>query len=79
MTVLASFLNGKSRPVGRRFDGLSAPHPAQSWQVEPRQAIKVDLEAGDTVSLHATGGALVAELAALAADGDDALLSPPFS
>lgn len=73
MTVLASFLNGKSRPVGRRFDGLSAPHPAQSWQVEPRQAIKVDLEAGDTVSLHATGGALVAELAALAADGDDAL------
>ncbi|MEO1421980.1 MAG: DUF1989 domain-containing protein [Pseudomonadota bacterium] len=46
-----SFNNATTRAPGRTFPGLQAGHPNQSWHVDPREALRVDVESGDLLSV----------------------------
>lgn len=72
MNLLTSFQNGISTPKGRRFPGMSAPHPALNWTVHPRIATKITVKAGDTISMQ---NASIVRLVAVDDAGDDALPS----
>ncbi|SLN40655.1 DUF1989 domain-containing protein [Pseudooctadecabacter jejudonensis] len=75
MDILTAFRNGVSRPKGRRFDGLQAPHPATVQRVDPRQAVRVDVAEGDTMSVLHADQTTGLQLAAFGPDGADALAS----
>ncbi|MDC0738902.1 DUF1989 domain-containing protein [Cognatishimia sp. SS12] len=72
-SLLNTFQNGLEPRRGRRFPGLSAPHPAQSWRVDPRKAVKVDIKSGDTLSLVGLSSSMRPQLLAVGADGRSAL------
>ena len=70
MNIVTSFQNGRATRPGRRFPGMAAPHPAENWRVDPRQARHIDVRVGDTLSLM---NATAIQIVAVAGDGSDAL------
>lgn len=70
VNVIASFQNGLSKPKGRRFPGMQAPHPALNWVIDPRSAQRVDAKDGDTLSVM---DAQVVQIVAVTETGTDAL------
>ena len=50
--ILNAIRNDSLTGRGRRFPGLNAPHPALGWVVPPRDAVAIDIVAGDVLSLH---------------------------
>ncbi len=69
MNVLTAFQNGLSQPKGRRFSGMAAPHPAVSWRLDPRRAIRIDVNVGDVISFQGAHQSDGFEVVALNAEG----------
>lgn len=73
MDILTAFQNGFSATHGRRFAGMTAPHPALTWRVDPRQAVRIDVSEGDILNLTGADQTDHLLLVAIAPDGACAL------
>ncbi|MEM7524494.1 MAG: DUF1989 domain-containing protein, partial [Pseudomonadota bacterium] len=55
-TILREIRNGRDPAQGRRFTGLEAGHPAVTFALDPRQAIRISLAEGDVLALEGDRG-----------------------
>ncbi|WP_373636874.1 DUF1989 domain-containing protein [Yoonia sp. BS5-3] len=69
MNLLASFRNGVSQTRGRQFSGMQAPHPALVWRVDPRQAVRVDVDDGDVISVVGADQTAALQITGMTQDG----------
>ncbi len=49
--LLYAFQNAPTQVRGRSFPGLRAPHPATHFTIDPRGTVRIDLQAGDVISV----------------------------
>lgn len=77
--VIRQFSNIGLISPARIFSGFPQTDLPKSWTVAPRDAVRLDLKAGDLVSLDALGGAPAVVVLAYDATGQDALASLALS